>query len=237
MGGEGSTLPLQTFVLYACFSQYHPFNKKWNKNVRYYARHAYNTSMAARNSINDESASEAGTGNVALRREVERVMSERGWSLQQAEVATGIPATTINRMRKGLAVKTPTVIRFGIAVGEGRERWAMVALGVAPPGSLGGEGAPVREITYTPDEDSIPVPEGYHDLDTASRLMVRHAAEEAFRALVAAMRASRQLSPGTVGFGADRYQQSVTNSRDASSGETINENTETETHGPTDAAP
>lgn len=141
--------------------------------------------------------------NVVLRDEVERVMTARGWSLQQAEIVTGIPATTINRMRKGLGVKAPTVIRFGTAIGEDRQRWAMVALGVKP------EPAPSssREIVYEPDLEAIPIPEGYHDLDTASRMVARRMVEEMFKAVVDGLKASRQLSPGTVGFGADRYEQ------------------------------
>lgn len=62
------------------------------------------------------------------------------------------------------------------------------------------------ELTYEPDIDSIPVPDGYYDLDTAGRIAARKAAEEHFRTVVEAIKLSRQLSPGTVGFGADRYR-------------------------------
>jgi hypothetical protein len=63
------------------------------------------------------------------------------------------------------------------------------------------------ELTYEPDIDSIPVPDGYYDLDTAGRIAARKAAEEHFRTVVEAIKLSRQLSPGTVGFGADRYRE------------------------------
>lgn len=71
--------------------------------------------------------------NVILEREVNRVFDARRWrSVEQAEIATGIPASTIRRMRMGMSVKAQAVIQFGTAIGEQKELWGLYALGFEP---------------------------------------------------------------------------------------------------------
>jgi hypothetical protein len=169
-------------------------NKKLNEtfNLGYYR-------VVGQPAIN-EAAGIAGEVNGVLRREVERVLHVRAWSLQDAEIATGIPASTINRMRKGLAVKAPTVIRFGLAIGETRDYWAKVALGMEPADSvIGSKREPSPEIVYETDPDFLPVPEGYRDLDETGREYVN----ETLRVAVEA--ALRRQRRGGIGYGHDRY--------------------------------
>lgn len=71
--------------------------------------------------------------NAILEREVNRVFGLRKWrSIEQAEIATGVPASTIRRMRMGMSVKPLNVIQFGTAVGEQKEMWGLYALGLEP---------------------------------------------------------------------------------------------------------
>lgn len=56
-----------------------------------------------------------------LAAETQRVMEERGWSFRQAQRETGKSFTAIERMAKGVAVETDTIIGFATAVaGEGQ---------------------------------------------------------------------------------------------------------------------
>lgn len=68
--------------------------------------------------------------NQLLAHAVTRVLARQNWSLQQAEIQTGIPASTINRMKHGQKVKAETVMRFGKASGESPETWGRLALGM-----------------------------------------------------------------------------------------------------------
>jgi hypothetical protein len=131
-------------------------------------------------------------GHGLLGREVERVLAAHGWSLQAAEVATGIPASTINRMRKGLAVKLPTILRFGEAVGEHLTYWGMVAVGM-PPSQIMLEPAAGEVAVYERDPRTfLQAPEGYRDLDEVGREFVKETLQVAVEA---ALRRQRQAGP------------------------------------------
>lgn len=69
-----------------------------------------------------------------LAQEVERVFRARGWnSFGEAEIATGVPASTLQRLRKGARVKPQTAALFGQAVGENADKWSSIAVGIALP--------------------------------------------------------------------------------------------------------
>ena len=83
--------------------------------------------------------------NVVLQTHVERVFQRRGWtSFQEASHATGVPASTIQRLRAGLNVRPQTAVRFGMGAGEAPERWELIAVGHDPD-------APLRDETGEPD--------------------------------------------------------------------------------------
>lgn len=71
--------------------------------------------------------------NDALKIETEKVLRERGWSLANAEIHTGVKASTIYNMRIGRrSVKIPYVVRFARAVAppgledEVERRWTQI---------------------------------------------------------------------------------------------------------------
>jgi hypothetical protein len=72
-----------------------------------------------------------------LSAEVERVWKERGWkSYKDAELAIGMPQSTIRRLRLGDPnVKAVTAAEFGEKVGENPEKWKLLASGLSffPP--------------------------------------------------------------------------------------------------------
>lgn len=71
--------------------------------------------------------------NEVLAQEVQRVFASRQWkSFQQAEIATGLPASTIQRLHRGASVKADTAVKFGEAIGESKEKWVRVAAGLSP---------------------------------------------------------------------------------------------------------
>ena len=91
-----------------------------------------------------------------LAQEVNRVLTERNWSLAQAEIATNVGRGTIHNMRRGLKVRPEQVVKFARAVApKGREkqtvnRYLSLALEDElkdlPPSSSDGEADPLAAI-------------------------------------------------------------------------------------------
>lgn len=76
-----------------------------------------------------------------------------------------------------------------------------------------------EEIVYEPDPDAIPIPEGYRGADSAAHLRASQAAQEAYKIFIDTWRAARGMSPGTTGFGADRYDNTQSKKTDESEGD------------------
>jgi hypothetical protein len=113
---------------------------------------------------------------------------------------SGVSHDTIARLWRGERVSEAILIRFALGYRVDPNP-LLRAAGYDPIDTMGESG----EIVYEMDPDAIPVPEGYHDVDTATRIAASRVAQEAYRAFVEAVREARRLSPGTFGFGADRY--------------------------------
>jgi len=132
--------------------------------------------------------------------EVERIFVKRGWqSIAQAEIATGIPAGTIKRLRHGLG-KAETVTRFGVSAGESYEAWSRIAHGL-PPETNERISRNIERIPALEDFN----PEGYNDYDDVppeierlARKAAEAAAEERYKGFLEGFRAARRESPGTV---------------------------------------
>jgi hypothetical protein len=63
---------------------------------------------------------------------VNEVMRRKKWSFTQAQRETGITASTINRMTKGMGAKASTIMRFARAVKGDLARWNLIAVGMDP---------------------------------------------------------------------------------------------------------
>lgn len=112
--------------------------------------------------------------------EVERVLSERGWSLRRAEACTGVSAGTIQNMRIGRRVKVENVLKWAEAIGESPDRWLRIAMGRSPePGEEAAERVPSpdatrSEIQYVLDPDTLAVAESYRGLPPAAKELVKN---------------------------------------------------------------
>lgn len=141
-------------------------------------------------------------------------------SARQVERKTGVNFSTVTTMRKGDRASMETILKFARG------------FGVAPNPLLRASGYPEikggddsEEIEYVTDPEYIPIPEGYDDLPLVARQAASRAAQEAFRGIAEMFREARRDSPGTIGFGADRYEdggrrrQDGENTEDAGAGD------------------
>lgn len=123
-------------------------------------------------------------------------------SLRQAQTKTGVNYSTISHMVNGQRGSMELTIKF--ARGFMAAPNPLLRASGYPP-IIGGDDP--AEIEYVTDPDSIPVPEGYDDLPPVARAAANRAAQEAWRSLADVFREVRRDSPGTVGFGAHRYDR------------------------------
>lgn len=60
------------------------------------------------------------------------ILDERGWSLRQAELKTGVKYTTVQNIQSGVSVGAKTLASFALSVAQDPDVWVIISLTSTP---------------------------------------------------------------------------------------------------------